>query len=140
MSNIDIANRFFEANTRISKIIYLAAAGLPDSLCDDLEELLNDSPNKELAKIFGTLPEHLKEEEDSAEAFAEWLLYARRFGFLMQFETPVMRHYGNSGRTFSWGYYESRWVYGDSLDEALTAGQEWVKSVRAREKAEAVKS
>jgi hypothetical protein len=51
----------------------------------------------------------------------------------VKFATPVMKH-GNGHTTYSWGYYYTKLVYAETLDQAVDDGLKWVSKCRDREK------
>lgn len=133
----DLLDRFDQATARIERVIPLFAAADGDAASDDACCFL-ENEFEEIERALGKLPAWLKDEDmggcEFQGAFFEWLYRQGKFGFLVQFATPVMTHYTKTSRAFSWGYYNTEWVYGDTFEQALEAGFAWVESVRKREK------
>lgn len=129
--------RLDEATARMDQVICIAGAigGGCDAIADALTELLEEDDDT-LRKCFGEMPEWLTEElggGDAAGAFSEWALRENKLGFAVQIATPVMEH-DKHGATYSWGYYRTAWVYGDTFEEAVNAGLAAVAEQRASEK------
>lgn len=132
----ELFERFDEATARLEQVICIAGAiSACDAISDPLSELL-DEDDDTLQKCFGELPDWLTDElgtRDAGGAFAEWALRENKLGFVVQIATPVMEHHGDSS-SFSWGYYRTAWVYGDTFDDAVNAGLAWVADERKKEK------
>lgn len=133
-------NRLDDATVRFEQMICLAGAlASIDSYPDALSDLFDEEDDETLIGIFGKLPKYLlnAREEGGAEffgeCFTEWAVKTNHLGFLIQFATPVMKHHG-SGSSYSWGFYSTKWVYGNTFDEAVDAGFAWVADRRLAEK------
>lgn len=128
-----------QATARIERIIYLAGAmAAIDRFPDDLNDFLNDEDDDTIAECFGETPDWVDlplRGDESAVWVCEWLRDAGKFGFLVQFATPVMKPYSPTGRTFSWGYYSTKWIYAETVEEAIDKGLAWVAERRAKEDA-----
>lgn len=135
-TSVEKMNRLFDATARIDRVIYLAGAlAAMDAFPDDLKDFFDEEDTETIEKALGPLPEWFEPEESAsvqAEFIFEWLRDAGKLGFLVQFATPVMTPHGSS-RSFSWGYYSTRWVYADTMDEAIAKGLEWCEEQRAAE-------
>lgn len=133
----ELFERFDEATARLEQVISIAGAigGACGDVARPLTDLLEEDEDT-LRKCFGDLPEWLIEELDSraaGEAFAEWALRENKLGFVVQIATPVMEHHGDSS-SYSWGYYRTAWVYGDTFEDAVNAGLAVVAEQRTSEK------
>jgi len=131
--------RFDEATARIDRIILLAGAIGDDALSKDAEEFFTDEDFETIEGAFGPLPAWVKEEMEAGDAGAvtEWLFREEKLGFLIQVATPIMEMPGKNSFRYSWGYYTFKWVYGDTLNQALRAGFLWIREQRKKEKAKA---
>jgi len=142
----DIFNKLDEATVRMEQIILIAGM-INDGEClpDPLRNFLEEEGKKTLQRCFPDAPASLLEDADDGdyevfrEHFAEWMYESKKLGFLIQFARPVMRYSDNAkSSTYSWGYYATHWVYGDTLEAAVTEGLEWAAKREAKEKAEAI--
>lgn len=135
-----LARRFYNSTARLENMVLLASVlGEIDSMPEVMEDDFLQEDVALMESCFGPMPEEIKKAYESVDysEFLGWLLDHDRFGFLLKFATPVMKHYPNGGGAFSWGHYRTKWVYGDTLDAALDAGFCWVEECREKEKAEA---
>lgn len=139
-----IYDRLYNANARMGKVIFLAGAISGDVLSDELDDFLTDDLDAVVA-AFGEIPRRVEnaldgiDREDRAAEFSDWLIGKGMLGFLVHFETPVMTYHKDDARSYSWGYYSVKWVYGDSIDEAINKGMEWVDEMRRKEKSKSKK-
>lgn len=127
--------KFYEETVRIDRIILVGAAMTDGAFSDDLNEFLDDEDEKTIVECFGEIPEYVDIEGHGYErndSVSEWLYDAKKTGFLIQIATPVMEKHGSS-RSFSWGYYSTKWVYAETLDGAIEQGMKWVKDRRRAE-------
>lgn len=129
-----IINRFYDSNSRIEKMFLLAGVLADESMPQDVEDFFTDEDFKTYKEIFGKIPGYVKDDMDDggSSALPAWLLDTGKLGFLVQFATPIMKQCGK-GATFSWGCYYTKWVYGNTLDEALKSGFKWVQEQREKE-------
>ena len=134
-----IYDRLNDATLRMESMVLLAGMlGDGDSLPDVLSELLEDDPDT-LAKCFPDMPKALascEESDDFKESFMDWAYRSNKYGFVIQFARPVM-DWSADGKSagFSWGYYNTAWLYGDTLEEAVERGLQWAREREAAEKA-----
>lgn len=130
-----LARRFYNETARIDAMVLMASVlGEIDSMPEVMEDDFFQEDAELMGSCFGPMPDEIKEAYESGDysEFLGWLLDNDRFGFLLKFATPVRDSNGNS---FSWGCYTMKWVYGDTLDEALEKGFAWVAGQREKEKA-----
>lgn len=140
MTHTEIHEALFENTIRFERVIYLAGAlSQPDSLQDDLRELLDEEDDETVSQAIPGFPLSLRDDEDCFLEFAaEWLLDNQRLGFLVKAATPVMTyHKGSKSSHFSWGYYSTKWVYGETMDEVVANVISWADECREAEKAKA---
>lgn len=132
-----LLQRFFDETARIEEMALLAGVLADDPLPDTVRDFLEDEEVETLEECFGPMPEHVKKsvEAGDIESIVEWLTYSEKFGFLIHMATPIMTPTGENSASYSWGYYTTKWVYGDTLDAALEAGFAFVTNQREKEKA-----
>lgn len=137
-----LAEKLWEETVRIERIILIAGAMTDGAFSDDLNEFLDDEDEKTIEECLGRIPDwvdidgHGYSRNDSV---CEWLSDQKKLGFLVKFATPVMEKRGGGSRSFSWGYYSTKWIYAETLDEAVTKGMVWVKKRRQAEDRKAKK-
>lgn len=127
MNNLHINSEFSDLTLRIEKIFYLAAAHIDESLPSDLDDVMSDEPFDDVSSLFG-LPAGLFSDDYSAEDVSQALIDFRKFGFLIQAATPVREHFTEDSWSSSWGYFYTKWLYAETLDEALELAKVWAKS------------
>lgn len=126
------------ATARMESLVCIGGMlGDGDSPAEPLQDLLEEEPAV-FRRCFPDAPSWLHKaldsREDAAEAFGEWAVTTGKLGFALKIATPKMTHHGSKSCRYSWGYYMTAWVYGDTLDEAVARGLEWVAESRAYEK------
>lgn len=131
--NKEINQQLEDASARIESMLHIGGMvtniyTIPEALRDMLRD------QEDLAQVIPGVPPEVIEEidRDDFDAFSEWAIDNDKLGFLVQFATPVMKHH-TTGRTYSWGHYGTRWVYGETLEEAVKTGLEWVAERRIKE-------
>ena len=134
-----IRERFYENVARIERCILLAGVLSEDAFPPDFDELAEGEDWETLERCFGEIPEDVKSDVDKyndGESLAQWLLENEKLGFLIKMAAPIKTPMGKTGWTYSWGYYATRWVYGETLEAALDAGFAWVEQLRNKEENE----
>lgn len=149
-------NRAEELQLRLLQVVdlasHLATEAFEYSLDDPLESFVDAVLDPQLqhpslaplAEVLGQ-PGRDKEEWESQRDHDRAVLQENAYdarmvfhGFGVQFATPV-REYRSSAASwsYSWGYYNTVWIYADTLEEAWRIGCEWAeqKHRQAREKA-----
>jgi len=138
MDNISVAKEMESVTLRTEKIVYLATS-LSESLADDVKELLEDSSVKELTEMFGKLPGPVVEalREGDNEELVMWLIDSEKFGFVFQFASPIHEQVGTSVMfwSYSWGYYRTKLIYGETIEKILRDGIEWAYECEKKDKA-----
>ncbi len=132
-TNKEILQELDAATARIETLLHIGGmAADVVTLPECLKEMLGEQSNEELFELFPGIPEDLLEGIDVEEyaEFTEWLARNAQLGFLVQFATPVRRGVAN---VYSWGYYSTKWVYAETLKEAVELGLKWVAGCRAKE-------
>lgn len=131
--------RFENNECRIEKILYLAGmvcdCGTSSAIDDFVDAMCDDV--KSMERIFGKTTDALDSilDDNDTQAFADWLFEQGKLGVIVQFATPVME----IGKSHTWGYYTTSWLYGETLEEAIENGFKWVESQRENESKKAAK-
>lgn len=140
MNLSQILHDMTEASARFEKVIFLAASIDPDGCFpDDLVTFLEEEELSTIEACLGKVPypnADLRGVYGDEEIY-DWLMHAQKLGFLVKVATPVMERISTTARTFSWSYYKTQWVYGDTMEQAITNGLKWVAIERNREDADA---
>ena len=140
---LSILEKLCDASARIERVIFIAGAlGAGDVMSDDLNEYFDDEDQEDIAKCLGDIPDWVDLDArgyERGEYVVEWLRDSKKLGFLVKFATPVMEPTGKNSRMFSWGYYNTQWIYADTLDDAVAKGLSWVEQRRAAEEAKTKK-
>ena len=135
LTNKEISEKLANAIARIECLLHLGGmANDTDQVPDYLGEMLDEQGEEELKVIFPGIPDWVIESlaEYDRSDFVEWLHRNNKLGFLVQFATPVMQG-GERCRTYSWGHYNTCWIYAETLAEAVEHGLKWVAERRAKE-------
>lgn len=136
-----ILNKLDDANARIERSIFLAGAlAAMGAFPEDLDDYFDDLEVEDINACFGEIPEYVDVETRGyarSDGILEWLLNSQKLGFLVQFATPVMTPTGKNSYSFSWGNYYTKWIYADTIEEAVDKGLAWVKKQRKSDDARA---
>jgi len=126
---------FSEETIRVEKMFLLATALTSYTMPSDLQDFFSDEGFEVIEGCFGPIDGWAREAMDSndREGTVEWLIETGKLGFLIEAATPIMKWNGSSA-SYSWGYYTSRWVYGDTLREAHEKVFAFAKEQREKEK------
>lgn len=139
----DIAQRLFDASVRFDKLIWLAASATDSGatsedfrdFCENIPDSVDESDP--LLEALPTLKEYAEGDEyPDPEEVAQKLIWAHKVGYLALAATPVMRWWPDGqGAEFSWGHYNTKWLYGETPAAVAAAALKWAKRCRAKEKA-----
>ena len=121
MSNV-LAQLAFDYELRAEKIIHMGTMCSTDPMADVAHEAFEDDWDQIWSAI-GIEPPRLDAEYGE---ISEVIIDHQRFGFLVQIGTPVPQRFG-TGQTYtcSWGHYQLKWFYGESMDEIYTKAAKW---------------
>lgn len=141
MVNRVLSQRLLDVTASVESIIHLGAMTIdPRSMPDHLKELMTESSFDDIEQLFG-MPKAQAEQivddcgdEFLVEAIIEHLHEQQRLGFLVQITTPIMTKH-ERGRSGSWGFRCSKWVYSKTFGEAVAEGLKFVAEQRAEEDA-----
>lgn len=116
---------FFDNSLRIEQLIHIGTQMLDESLPSAVKDAFN-SDVEEIAEALGVDADELADVVDSDLSWGMRVRF-RRQGFLAQFATPVPRDFSEDGScySFSWGYYATKWIYAESLEDCCKAGLAW---------------
>lgn len=132
-----LAQKLFDESARIDRTILIAGSMTDGAFSDDFNEFLDDEDESTIEECLGEIPDGVDIEGHGYsrnDSVCEWLTDKEKLGFLVKFATPVMEFNLKTGhRTFSWGYYSTKWIYAETLDDAIGAGLEWVTKRREAE-------
>ena len=155
--NLARHNRAEELQLRLLHVVDLASKLATDAfnerrLDDPLESFVDavlDSPVQHpslepLAAVLGQpgwdMEDWESQHDHDREVLQENAMIAACRGFFgigVQFGTPVREFYPSGSYGYSWCYYNTVWIYADTLEEAWRIGCEWAeqKHRQARDKA-----
>lgn len=148
-------NRAEDLQLRLLQVVdlasHLATDAFEGSLDDPLESFVDAvldpqlqhpslAPLAEVLGQPGWEKDEWESQRDHDRAVLQENAYDARMvfhGFGVQFATPVREYSSADSWIYSWGYYNTVWLYAESLEEAWRLGCEWAeqKHLQAREKA-----
>lgn len=127
----------FNESLRVERVIYLAGAlSQFDSFPDDLDSFFDDADESNIVDCLGDIPGYVNLEDhrnERSESISEWLNAAGKYGYLVQCATPAMTKNSENSRSFTWGYFHSRWFYGEQMDDVISAALAWAEERRKAE-------
>ncbi|WP_323946749.1 hypothetical protein [Aeromonas hydrophila] len=132
----EIREEFFGAPIRPEVIIHLGTQCLDDS---SWPSQVSDAFSFDAEKIWeaiGIAPPD--EDADEKWAIESHLRRNNKFGFLVEFATPVPLNFDSNGEghSFTWGYTALKWIYADSFELACEAAIKWQDEYLAKMLAE----
>ena len=135
MMHEEISQNLADRNMRIDRIHHLGGMchdhSWPDEVKDDFEMW-----PEEVGAALGFDPDDGLYPLEEEEVF-ETLRLTGLLGFLIWFATPVPMFHSKDSYSSSWGHYAHKWVYGETLEEAVRKGMEWrdgyIEGERARQ-------
>ncbi|WP_210498729.1 hypothetical protein [Vibrio crassostreae] len=136
----------FDNNVRIDELYHLGTQVILDSVPDTVRDLILENWY-DFWSVMGVKPDEDMSDDEILEELA-WDLRNRyrKTGFIAKVAYPAPRNFSDdySSWDFSWGFYSTKLVYGESMqeccDKALSAQQEYIERQIAeakREKGEA---
>ncbi|MCW8857002.1 MAG: hypothetical protein OQJ95_06515 [Kangiella sp.] len=115
----EISILFSHKSIRVECICHLATQATDYALPSILEHaILNDSDA--IAQLLG-----FSTDESDVENFFEDAFLYNKFGFLVQFATPIPVDVKPDQFTHSWSYYTTKWFYGDDYLEVCEQAIQW---------------
>lgn len=137
-----LLNTMADLCVRVEQIIYLPLAISFDAPSDALncfvEEEIFHQPDHPLFEQWPTLREFADADESDPEQVIEAIQESGDRGFLIQVARPVMK-YSPEGNaySFSWGYYNTAWIYAPFFEVALNRAADWARERDLSERAAA---
>ena len=132
-----LLTKLYDETVRIERTILIAGAiGSGDAFPEVLNDFFDDNDDKTIRRCLGAIPEYVDLEArgyERTDAIFEWLRDSGKLGFLVQFATPVMTPTGKNSRSYSWGYYNTTWIYAETIEDAVDKGLKWVTNRRRGE-------
>lgn len=128
-----LQDKLEDATVRIEQIIHFGCMLTDYSMPESVKELFEDV-TPIVDDLFPDLPAEGKQEIENGyfeiEWFIDWINEKRRHGYGILFATPVMKPIGEGGRDYSWGHYSTKWIYADTLEEAVDKAVLWAAERR----------
>ena len=130
MNHKEITEYFSENCLRLEKIIHIASMCCSRSLPPIAEDAFNDDWD-DVCRAIGIDPpdNYIGPYEMSARLYA-----LNKLGFLIQAATPILKFKSQASSTSSWEYYTTKWIYAESLDEAIEKAKKWAFDYYQNEK------
>ncbi|MCP8687724.1 hypothetical protein [Marinobacterium sedimentorum] len=117
-----LAQRAFDHNLRAETIIHIGAMCTSVPMADIATEAFQEDWDELWNALGVTRTPHDVDDESICSA----LMHAGRRGFLIQIGTPVPQGFTEDGSyVWSWGHYQLKWFYGDSVEGAFEAAAQW---------------
>ena len=132
MNLLQLAERFENETARIEELFLLAGMVGSDNMPNQLSEFLADEVD-DLGEIMGCkMPDYVIKgiEAEEWDSFSEFIYSHNKIGYMLKMATPIMQATSANSYRYSWGYYSTKWFYGDTLEEAIEAGFKWVATRR----------
>ncbi len=132
--------QMFDATLRVEEILHIGTMAADDSLPSRLKDFLEEIEEEDLKIMFPDISKWVVDEigtREFSDAFREWAIQKNKYGFIVQFATPVKKwSKDKKSASYSWGYYNTKWLYADTFETALESGMKWAEETRAEEKAQ----
>lgn len=133
--NRSLSETCYEHDLRIEMLFHLGSMCYDPSFPSHVVDAFTD----DLDSISTALNLSLVNPDDSDtypvdEFIAEILLDNHKLGFLACFATPVITNAFSetSYSTYGWGMYTTKWLYGETLEEAFKQAIEWQKGYKSK--------
>ena len=111
---------FFDNNLRAEQIIHIGTMCLDEDLDRNINDLFNDDCDDLFSAMGCSSPE---DREDDISYYLR--NEVKKQGFLVRFATPIPFNISKSGYSCSWCVRTSKWVYGESYQEACDKALVW---------------
>ncbi len=127
MKNEIIAELMFDSDIKVEKMFHLASMlnFFLERLPDDLEDAFAEDYEEIFSEMKIEAPDGF-----SAEAIFETICAARKFGFLVEIRTPLLKPSGKRSFSCSSNCCKSKWFYRETLEEIYIAAENWVAQYR----------
>lgn len=133
MEHRAIAKTFYLSNIRVDALVHLATSGTQGALHNTVE----DHFKNEWDEIWAAIGLKAPEDED-ADAIACTLVDHNHLGFLVNVATPVPKNITETGYSYSWSNYTSKWFYGEDLEAVYETAMEWQAEYMAKQRAKQI--
>jgi hypothetical protein len=134
------SERLEQANVRIETLIWIPGAVAAMSIPDALKELIADELyNGDNAQVLGKLPilaGILSSEDEPDDDLVNEVLYPVEGYFALMARPIPTDFFSETSHCFSWGYYQTKWVHVDDMEELVSLAESFSEDVvkRAYEK------
>lgn len=132
----ELSGYFFDNSIRPEQIIHLGTQCVHDfdEWESDLSDLFADYL-EDICEAIGIEP--TEELDDDMTNLPSFLVDSGKPGFLVRFATPVPKQfYSSGGYSWSWGHYTTKYIYGDTYEEACKKAMKWQADYIATKRAE----
>lgn len=131
----DLRDRFEQASVRIERMIFIPAATVAGGMSEELREMVQDDlVGVNVDQILAALPrmKDLIEADESPDE--DWIdeVLGPVDGYFAQLAKPVPQDFYKDDKDsfgFSWWLYQTRWVYGLTMDDIATAAEAFAEQV-----------
>jgi len=130
MNHREICENFFNNGVRVETIIHLG------SMCHDYAypSCAEDAFEQDWEEVLKALDLEIDADADKEE-ISSTLYDNNKLGFLIQAATPVPKFLSSSSSTHSgWGYYATKWIYAENINEAISKAHEWAEEYYQEQK------
>jgi hypothetical protein len=118
-----IRENFFDNCIRPEAIIHLGTQCLDNNSWPDVAKDAFQDDFENVWEAIGIDPP--AEDVDDIEIIEEHLRHNKKYGFLVQFATPVPTDIKENCYSLSWGYYTTQWIYADTYESACEKAVQW---------------
>lgn len=132
MKTQTIISEFFDRSIRVEKLIHIG------TMCMDewaWPSIARDAFEDDAEDVWEALGLEEPEIQDTSE-WCEVLVDCRKVGFLIEFATPIPWEFSENSWSSPWSCYHTKWIYGDTFEEACEKALEWqeefIESKRAK--------
>ncbi|PHS64371.1 MAG: hypothetical protein COB09_08330 [Thalassobium sp.] len=138
MNMKEISTEFFDNSIRAELIVNIPSMlSDEDSPPDIIADNVYDDLDRTCAAM-GIKPPSIHDIDDLGFWFSDLARRKGFNGFLVQFATPIPTNIRQDGGfSFSWGYYTTQWIYGDTYEEACAKAVEWAAGFVSEKRAAA---
>jgi len=137
MMALNFTERFGEATARIDKLIWIPSAVGAWAWSDDLKSMVEDlyDNNEQIISRLPMMRRILTSEDEPEEEDVIEVLH-RVNGFFAKLARPIPQMLGTR-HAYSWGYYQTEWVYAETLEELAKLAEDFSERVVADAKSSA---
>lgn len=125
---------------RAEQIIWLPGALMDIEALPEVfeEEFCVNLPEEADKLIYAQLPElaRFAEGDDEPDALEVAEVLSGKVGFLIQAAIPVKKYWSDTACQYSWGYYQTEWLYASSDADIAPTMLSWAKAQDDEFKAE----